>query len=51
MAGNKKNALHRVFISYHHDSDQSYKDDLVEFAEKHDISSTSRWTQATFQTS
>ena len=37
MVGSKKNALHRVFISYHHDSDQSYKDSLVEFAERHGI--------------
>ena len=28
---------HKVFISYHHSSDQRYKDALVEFGEKHDI--------------
>ena len=30
-------AIHRVFISYHHRSDQGYKETLVEFGEKHGI--------------
>ena len=29
--------MHKVFISYHHDNDQPYKDRLVEFAEKNQI--------------
>ena len=29
--------MHKVFISYHHDNDQQYKDDLVTFAEKNQI--------------
>lgn len=29
--------MHRVFISYHHDNDQWYKDELVRFAEKNGI--------------
>ncbi len=29
--------MHRVFISYHHDNDQRYKDKLVAFAEEHQI--------------
>lgn len=28
---------HRVFISYHHDNDQDYKDGLVKWAEENDI--------------
>ena len=28
---------HKVFISYHHENDQSYKDELVRFGELHDI--------------
>ena len=30
-------AMHKVFISYHHGNDQGYKEDLVEFGEKHAI--------------
>ena len=29
--------MHKVFISYHHDNDQSYKDGLVNFAEQNHI--------------
>ena len=29
--------MHRVFISYHHENDQPYKDLLVDLAEKHQI--------------
>ena len=29
--------MHRVFISYHHDNDQWYKDELVEFAEENSL--------------
>ena len=29
--------MHKVFISYHHQNDQYYKDWLVEFAERHSI--------------
>ena len=28
---------HKVFISYHHDRDQEYKEKLVELGEQHDI--------------
>ena len=28
---------HKVFISYHHSDDQEFKDELVEFGEKHNI--------------
>ena len=28
---------HKVFISYHHRNDQEFKDELVEFGEKHNI--------------
>ena len=30
-------AMHKVFISYHHDNDQRYKEALVEFGERHSI--------------
>lgn len=36
MVGSKR-TLPRVFISYHHDNDQLYKDALEEFAEKYRI--------------
>lgn len=29
--------MHRVFISYHHDNDQNYKNALVKWAEENDI--------------
>lgn len=29
--------MHRVFISYHHDNDQGYKNALVKWAEENDI--------------
>lgn len=29
--------MHRVFISYHHDNDQRYKDELVKFAEDNSL--------------
>lgn len=29
--------MHKVFISYHHYSDQGYKDDLVEMAQQHKV--------------
>ncbi|MCY4149201.1 MAG: TIR domain-containing protein [Gammaproteobacteria bacterium] len=29
--------MHKVFISYHHQNDQFYKDQLVEFGERHSI--------------
>ena len=29
--------MHKVFISYHHDNDQRYKEALVEFGERHSI--------------
>lgn len=29
--------MHKVFISYHHENDQRYKEDLVEFGERHSI--------------
>ena len=29
--------MHRVFVSYHHDNDQSYKDALVTWAKEHEI--------------
>ena len=29
--------MHKVFISYHHANDQSYKEELVEFGEMHSI--------------
>lgn len=29
--------MHKVFISYHHDNDQQYKDGLVQFAREHSI--------------
>lgn len=29
--------MHKVFISYHHDRDQEYKDSLVNFGEEHSI--------------
>ena len=32
-----KFAMHKVFISYHHSSDQTYKDFLVKFGEDHSI--------------
>jgi hypothetical protein len=28
---------HKVFISYHHDNDQSYKDELVKWAKENDV--------------
>ena len=28
---------HKVFVSFHHDNDQSYKDALVSWAEKNDV--------------
>ena len=30
-------AMHKVFISYHHDNDQQYKEALVEFGERYSI--------------
>ena len=30
-------ALHKVFISYHHDNDQKYKEALIEFGERYSI--------------
>ena len=30
-------AMHKVFISYHHENDQLYKDALVEFGERHSV--------------
>lgn len=30
-------AMHKVFISYHHDNDQGYKEALVKFGERHSI--------------
>ena len=30
-------SMHKVFISYHHENDQSYKDDLVTLAEENQI--------------
>ena len=29
--------MHKVFISYHHDNDQEYKDKLVNAAQKYNI--------------
>ena len=29
--------MHKVFISYHHDNDQGYKEELVEFGERYSI--------------
>jgi len=29
--------MHKVFISYHHENDQAYKDSLVRFGERHSI--------------
>ena len=29
--------MHKVFVSYHHDNDQSYKEELVEFSDQHNI--------------
>ena len=29
--------MHQVFISYHHDIDQDYKDDLLKMARQHKV--------------
>ena len=29
--------MHKVFVSYHHQRDQQYKEALVEFGERHSV--------------